>query len=64
VPRADRVLASFTVRRPIARDENIDLQKHRASLDGSGRRRPELTDEDIIKAPGAGVAPVAADDAV
>lgn len=52
--------------RPNARDENIDRAKVQSARTSDGKPKPGTTAEDVIKAPGAGVAPVAgkADDDV
>jgi hypothetical protein len=53
--RADALLATFVFERPRARNENVDLAKAKSVLDDKGRRKPGVTDEDLVRAPGAGV---------
>jgi hypothetical protein len=54
-PPTDQATPGVFVARANARNENIDPAKVRASQDESGRRKPTVTDDDLIIAVGAGV---------
>lgn len=56
--QADRVLASFVVRRPGHRDENVDPDKAKIARDDDGTLKRGKTAADLMKAPGAGVVDV------
>lgn len=53
--QVDQVLASFVVRRPGHRDENIDPDKAKAARDDDGQLKRGKTEADVMKSPGAGV---------
>lgn len=53
--QADQVFASFVVRRPGHRDENIDVDKAQAARDADGTLKRGRTAADLMKAPGAGI---------
>ena len=53
--QVDQVLASFVVRRPGHRDENIDPDKAKAARDDDGQLKRGKTAADVMKAAGAGV---------
>lgn len=56
--QVDQVLASFVVRRPGHRDENVDPDKVKGARDDDGSLKRGKTDADVMKAPGAGVVDV------
>lgn len=56
--QADQVFASFVVVRPGHRDENVDRDKARVARDDDGTLKRGKTDDDVMKAPGAGIVEV------
>lgn len=55
VEAAGGIVTRVAVPRPNARDENVDPAKLAAALDAHGQRRAGLSDDALMKAPGAGV---------
>lgn len=53
--QADQVFATFVVKRPGHRDENVDADKAKAAREDDGTFKRGRTAADVMKAPGAGV---------